>query len=98
VNRTETEDAPASSKGNGKGKDHEVTVEVNRKPVVLADKTVTGLEVKEAAIAQEVTIQLDFILVREAEHGHPAEQIDDDREIKVDKHTKFSCNDGDDDA
>jgi len=82
----------------GKGKGHEVEVKVNRKPVVLRKKEVTGLEVKEAAIDQGVSIELGFILVREAEHGHPAEQIDDDQEIKVDKHTEFSCNDGDDDA
>ena len=92
MDQTEVEKAAASGKG------HEVEVKVNRKTVVLHKKEITGLEVKEAAIAQDVSIQLGFILVREAEHGHPAEQIDDDQEIKVDKHTEFSCNDGDDDA
>ena len=57
---------------------HEVTVEVNNKPVTLTEKRVTGIEIKEAAIAQDVQIELDFILVREAEHGRPAEQIGDD--------------------
>jgi hypothetical protein len=75
-----------------------VTVEVNRKEVTLPKKKVTGLEVKEAAIAQGVKVQLDFILVREPEHDRPAEQIDDDEEIKVDKKTAFSCNDGDDNS
>lgn len=92
MDQTDVEKAVVSGKG------HEVEVKVNRKPVVLLKKDVTGREVKEAAIAQGVSIQLDFILVREAEHGHPAEQIDDDQEIKVDRHTEFSCNDGDDDA
>lgn len=77
---------------------HEVTVEVNNKAVTLPAKKVTGIEVKKAAIAQGVQIQLDFILVREAEHGRPAEQIADDQQIVVDKRTRFSCNDGDDDS
>ncbi|MGN6221870.1 MAG: multiubiquitin domain-containing protein [Microbacterium sp.] len=38
------------------------TVTVNRKPVDLPDKHVTGLEIKQAAIAQGVAIQLDFQL------------------------------------
>lgn len=97
MNQT-ADSAEAADSGKGKGKGPQVTVQVNGNPVVLSDKKVTGLEIKEAAIAQGVEIQLDFILVREAEHGKPAEQIDDEQEVKVDKHTAFSCNDGDDDA
>lgn len=84
--------------GVGEAKDKQVTVEVNGKAVVLADKNVTGLQVKQAAIAQKVEIQLDFILVLEAEHGNDPRQIADSEQIKVDKHSRFTCNDGEDDS
>lgn len=78
--------------------EHEVTVHVNKKPVVLRDKRVTGLQVKEAAKDQGLAIELDFLLTLEAEHGEPARSIGDDEEIKVDKHSRFRCNDGDDNS
>jgi len=68
VNQTNV--SPQADKGKGKG--HEVTVEVNGKPVVLPDNKVTGLEVKTAAKDQGVKIELDFLLTLEAEPGHPA--------------------------
>ena len=82
----------------GEAKDKQVTVEINGKAVVLVDKNVTGLQVKQAAIAQKVEIQLDFILVLEAEHGNDPRQIADGEQIKVDKHSRFTCNDGEDDS
>jgi hypothetical protein len=75
-----------------------VTVTVNTKPVVLGSHHATGLEIKEAAIAQGVDIKLDFHLVLEARDGHPARRIDDDETITVTKHSVFSANDGDDDS
>jgi hypothetical protein len=75
-----------------------VTVKVNTKPVVLPRRRVTGLEIKEAAIAQGVEIELDFILTLEA-HGHkPAETIDDGETITVTEHSEFIANGGDDDS
>jgi hypothetical protein len=76
---------------------HEVTVEVNGKPVEVA-KNLTGLQVKEAAIGQGVEIQLDFILVLEAEHHQEPREIADDEEITVDKHSRFTANDGDENS
>lgn len=75
-----------------------VTVTVNNKPVVLARHRVTGLEIKQAAIAQEVQIELDFILTLEAHDGQPAKTIDDNETITVTEHSEFSANDGDDDS
>jgi hypothetical protein len=75
-----------------------VTVKVNKKDVVLGTHRVTGLEVKQAAIAQRVEIQEDFLLTLEASNGHPARTIDDDDTITVTKHSVFSANDGDDDS
>jgi hypothetical protein len=76
----------------------DVTVTVNTKPVTLAAHRVTGLQVKEAAIAQGVEIQLDFLLTLEAHGGQPARTVDDDDTITVTKHSEFSANDGDDDS
>ena len=97
MNQTQTE-ARGPGGDEGKGKDKKVTVEVNGKAVVLADEHVTGLQVKQAAIAQKVDIELDFILVLEAEHGNDPRQIADGERIKVDKHSRFTCNDGEDDS
>jgi hypothetical protein len=78
--------------------EREVTVNVNNKPVVLPRRRETGLEIKEAAIAQGVEIELDFILTLEAHGDKPAETIDDDETITVTKHSDFIANDGDDDS
>lgn len=81
------------------GSEHgEVTVTVNEQPVTLPKHRDTGLEIKEAAIAQGVEIKLDFILVEEAHDGHEAEVIGDDDTIEVNKHSKFTANDGDDNS
>ena len=39
-----------------------IEVSVNEKPVTLQDEEQTGLDIKQAAIAQGVGIQLDFVL------------------------------------
>ena len=80
------------------GEHGEVTVAVNEKPVTLPKHRDTGLEIKEAAIAQGVEIKLDFILVEEAHDGHEAEVIGDDDTVEVNKHSKFTANDGDDNS
>jgi hypothetical protein len=80
------------------GEHGEVTVTVNEKPVRLPKHRVTGREIKEAAIAQGVEIQLDFILVEEAHGGHEAKVIGDEDPVEVTKHSKFTANDGDDNS
>jgi hypothetical protein len=75
-----------------------VTVTVNNKPVILTSHRVTGLEIKEAAIAQGVQIEVDFLLTLEAFGGQPARTIADDETITVTKHSLFKANDGDDDS
>jgi hypothetical protein len=75
-----------------------VTVTVNNKPVTLPRHRATGLEIKEAAIAQGVAIELDFILTLEARDGEPARTIDDDETVTVTRESVFLANDGDDDS
>jgi hypothetical protein len=91
MSQTSTPREPADQRGT-------VTVTVNTKPVVLEKHRVTGLEIKQAAIAQGVEIELDFLLTEEASNGHPARTIDDDMTITVTKHSVFSANTGDDDS
>jgi hypothetical protein len=75
-----------------------VTVTVNNKHVALPRHRVSGLEVKEAAIARGVEIQLDFILTLEAHDGKPAKTIDDSEFVTVTRESVFTANDGDDDS
>ena len=64
-----------------------IRVTVNRQPVDLLDREVTGLEIKEAAIAQGVQIQLDFQL--SVKHGDRYEVIGDTDTITVHKNEAF---------
>lgn len=75
-----------------------VVVKVNNKSVTLPDHRVSGLQVKEAAIDQGVEIELDFLLTLEAHGGNPAQTIDDDDVVTVNKHSEFTANDVDDDS
>jgi prophage tail gpP-like protein len=77
-------------------KDRSITIEVNNKPVRLEDKHVTGLEIKQAAIAQGVEIELDFILVEETKHG--SRNVGDHEEITVKKDSIFTANASDDNS
>ena len=61
---------------------HEARVTVNGQFVVLTTRKVTGLQIKEAAIAAGVPIQLDFVLSEVRPSGEQ-KIIPDDREITV---------------
>jgi hypothetical protein len=75
-----------------------ITITVNTRPVVVHGHEHSGLEIKEAAKDQGLAIELDFLLTLEA-HGHDeARQIADEEKIEVNKHSAFSCNDGEDDS
>jgi len=74
-----------------------ITVHVNERPVHLHGHDVTGLEIKQAAIAQGVPIQLDFILVEELGHDRTKPITDVDR-VHVTDHSRFLANDGDDNS
>lgn len=66
----------------GHGHGHKIEVLVNEKPVVFDDKDQTGLSIKQAAIAQGVAIQLDFVLSIER-GGGKTELIGDDQRVKI---------------
>jgi hypothetical protein len=76
---------------------HEIRVTVNGQFVVLRSRQVTGLQVKEAAIAAGVPIQLDFVLSEVRPSGEQ-KIIPDDREIMVKSGDEFWAIPGDDNS
>lgn len=76
---------------------HTVEIIVNRTTVDVPDREVTGLEIKQAAIAQGVDIQLTFQLsVRE--HGGHFQVIGDTDPVQVHRDQHFLCVDRDDNS
>ncbi len=75
----------------------EARVTVNGQFVVLTSRKVTGLQVKEAAIAAGVPIQLDFVLSEVRPSGEQ-KIIPDDREITVKSGDEFWAIPGDDNS
>lgn len=95
-----------SKKGDGQGHsgDHghsgnekKIRIFVNEKEVVLDDDRQTGLSIKQAAIAQGVNIQLDFVLSIER-GGGKTELIGDNEKIKVHKGDRFLAIPNDDNS
>jgi hypothetical protein len=81
----------------GKGHQGPVEVVVNEKAVVLDNDDQTGLSIKQAAIAQGVAIQLDFVLSIERGQGK-TELVGDNQHIKVHKHERFLAIPNDDNS
>ncbi len=67
---------------------HVVHITVNRKPVTVSSREVTGLQIKEAAIDQEVTIELDFQLSEELGH-HRSRIVGDSDAVHVHDGSEF---------
>lgn len=76
---------------------HEVVITVNEKPVTVIGPKVTGLQIKEAAIAQDVQIGLDFQLSEELANGR-TRIVGDAEEITVNKNSRFDAVAGDDNS
>jgi hypothetical protein len=65
-----------------------VTIHVNNKPVHLVGHLQSGIEIKKAAIAQHVKIELDFLLYL-IRHGEPNKLVADDDEVHVTDESRF---------
>jgi hypothetical protein len=65
-----------------------VEIHVNEKPVHLVGHRQTGLQIKEATIAQHVKIELDFLLYL-LRHHQPNLPIGDDEEITITDESRF---------
>ena len=64
-----------------------VVIHVNERPVTVPHR-LTGLEIKEAAIAQGVPIQLDFVLSEEL-NDRRTKIIGDSDTVSVNEHSRF---------
>ena len=70
------------------GKEHVVTITVNEKPVEIEGPKASGLEIKQAAIAQGVNIEVTFVLSEEL--GNRRTRIVGDTDVvAVTKHSRF---------
>jgi hypothetical protein len=76
--------------------DRLVEITVNKKPVRIEGHRATGLEIKEAAIAQGVQIELDFQLA--SVHGDHRRIIGDADAVELHKDEKFVATAGDDNS
>lgn len=65
-----------------------VRIHVNEKPVHLKGHHHTGLQIKEAAKAQEVKIELDFLLYLLRYH-QPNKPIGDHEEVHINDESRF---------
>ncbi|MHB0789620.1 multiubiquitin domain-containing protein [Bradyrhizobium sp. 5.13L] len=74
-----------------------VEIFVNDKPVKIERGEHNGLEIKQAAIAQNVQIQLDFVLSLEKRHGE-TQIIGDSDPVKVKKGQHYVAIAGDDNS
>ncbi|WP_020134214.1 multiubiquitin domain-containing protein [Streptomyces sp. 351MFTsu5.1] len=79
------------------GKGHSVAITVNNKAVAIIGPRVTGLQIKEAAIAQGVEIELDFQLSQELPSGE-TRIIGDTDVVTVNKKSVFTAVAGDDNS
>jgi hypothetical protein len=77
--------------------EHLVEISVNRKPVTVPGPKQTGLQIKEAAIAQGVQIQLGFQLSEEL-GDHKTKIIGDTDSATVHKGSSFVAVAGDDNS
>jgi len=72
-----------------------IQIFVNNKPVQMPQKVATGLQIKEAAIAQQVKIELDFVLFEDLGNGKQ-EIVDNNKEVKLHEHQRFEAVSNDD--
>jgi hypothetical protein len=79
------------------GKRHTVSITVNNKAVEIIGPRVTGLQIKEAAIAQGVQIELDFQLSQELPSGE-TRIVGDTDVVTVNKNSVFTAVAGDDNS
>lgn len=67
-----------------------VTIEVNEQKVKMPGGPATGLEIKTAAIEQDVKIQLNFVLQVELPNGS-SKVVGDDDKVPLTEHLAFTA-------
>lgn len=96
----DVEHATESSRDRGRGHEppkFEAHVTVNGKSVILRERRMKGIEIKEAAIKQGVAIEISFILQEELPNGHHR-IIGDNDTVSVKDHDRFTAIPNDDNS
>ncbi|HEY2357772.1 MAG TPA: multiubiquitin domain-containing protein [Phenylobacterium sp.] len=86
---------PAKSPGHDVPPGQRITVHVNEQSVKLVGHVQTGLQIKQAAVAQGVKIELDFVLSEELSHDRTRIVVDDQKVAVTDK-SRFDATPNDD--
>ena len=68
-----------------------ITVKVNNNPVKFTNCRVTGLEIKQTAIAQGVRIEVGFVLYPVKPDGGAGAAIGDSEKVKLSECDEFRC-------
>lgn len=68
-----------------------ITVKVNNNPVKFTKRRVTGLEIKQTAIAQGVRIEVGFVLYPVKPDGGAGAAIGDSEKVKLSECDEFRC-------
>jgi hypothetical protein len=76
---------------------HTVTITINERPVPIEGPRVTGLQIKEAAIAAGLPISVDFMLTEELANGR-SKVVGDADVVTVNKNSRFDAVAGDDNS
>ena len=84
------QDRPGPDAGKDHGDKADIEIRVNHNPVTVTKKHMTGLEIKDAAIAQKVNIRRDFILIK-VEPSGKRDTIGDNDEVKMHDGLEFEA-------
>lgn len=87
------DDQSSGSSPNG----HEVTITLNKKPIIVVGPRVNGAQIKQAGIDQGREIELSFTLSEQRPNGR-WENVADDQVVTVNKNSVFMATDDDDDS
>ncbi len=74
-----------------------VLIYVNNNEVKMPEASATGLEIKEEAVKQGVSIQSDFVLLKHLSNGS-SKIIGNDDKVLLNKHLVFDAIAGDDNS
>ena len=77
--------------------DKQVRITVNTRPVTIVGREATGLQIKQAAIAAGLPVDLGFALMLEKENGRE-EPVADDQVVRVHHNIAFSLIAADDNS
>lgn len=75
-----------------------LTIKVNDNPVKMGKRKATVLEIKQAAMAKGVNIQLDFVLFKMDAEGNNGPALADDKVMKLSDCDEFRCVSQDDNS